>query len=346
MRLDDIPRIQLTTLPTPLEQAPRLAKALGLRKLLIKRDDCTTLAGGGNKARKLEYLMADAVAKGADVVLTDGGPQSNHARMTAGAARKVGIDDCILFLGGPRFDRFHGNLLLDVVLGADIRFMEDATVKDMEKAMLAEADDLLRTGKKPYVIPIGGSTPLGSLGYVQGIRELAGQLDEDDKSPLIFVAVGSAGTMAGCALGVRLFLPGAELIGISVARKSKLLREIAGANAAGAAKLIGVDISIGPDDLVVNDEYYGDRYGVPSELGNKAILTAARTEGLILDPVYTGKAMSGLIDMAKTGAIDRDRTAIFIHTGGAPGLNAFEDQFRTLAKFQSVEFRASRETEE
>ncbi|MCL5105728.1 MAG: D-cysteine desulfhydrase family protein [Armatimonadetes bacterium] len=339
MRLDDIPTVKLTTLPTPLEEAPRLASILGLHRLLIKRDDCTTLAGGGNKARKLEYLMADALAKGADVVLTDGGPQSNHARMTAGAARKLGIEDCILFLGGPRFDRFYGNLLLDVVLGAEIRFMEDATVKDMEKAMWAEADELLRRGRKPYVIPIGGSTPLGSLGYVQGIRELAGQLEDRDKSPLIFVPVGSAGTMAGCALGVRLFLPQAELIGISVARKSKPLRIIAAENANGAAKLIGVDETFTPDDLIVNDEYYGERYGVPSEPGNRAILTAARTEGLILDPVYTGKAMSGLIDLAKTGAIDRDRTVIFIHTGGTPGLNAFEDQFRTLAKFSSVDFK-------
>ncbi|MCX6345714.1 MAG: D-cysteine desulfhydrase family protein [Armatimonadetes bacterium] len=339
MRLDDISRVNLTTLPTPLEEAPRLAAKLGLRKLLIKRDDCTTLAGGGNKARKLEYLMADALARGANVILTDGGPQSNHARMTAGAARKVGIDECILFLGGPRFDRFYGNLLLDVVLGADIRFMEDASVKDMEKAMIAEAEKLIRNGKSPYVIPIGGSTPLGSLGYVCGIRELAEQLSEEDKAPLVFVPVGSAGTMAGCVLGLKLFLPEAELIGISVARKSKPLRKIAAEHATEAAKLIGADESFSPDDLVINDEYYGTFYGVPTECGNKAILTAARTEGLILDPVYTGKAMSGLIDLAKTGAIDNDRTVIFIHTGGAPGLNAFEDQFRNLAKFESVDYK-------
>ena len=176
MKLDTIPRISLTHLPTPLDEAPRLAARLGLRKLLIKRDDCTTLAGGGNKARKLEYLMADALAQSADVVMTDGGPQSNHARMTAGAARKVGIDRCILFLGGPRFDRFYGNLLLDIVMGAEIRFMEDANVKDMENAMQAEANDLRLRGKTPYIIPIGGSTPLSALGYVQGIRELAQQL--------------------------------------------------------------------------------------------------------------------------------------------------------------------------
>lgn len=338
MRLDDIPRVELTTLPTPLEEAPRLAAKLGLRKLLIKRDDCTTLAGGGNKARKLEFLMADALAKKTDVILTDGGPQSNHARMTAGAARKVGIDDCILYLGGPRFDRFYGNLLLDVVLGAQIRFMEDASVRDMEEAMASEADELARQGRKPYIIPIGGSTPLGCLGYVRGMRELGEQLSEEDKAPLIFVAVGSAGTLAGCTLGVRLFLPQAELIGISVARKSKPLRVIAADHATAAAKMIGAGETFGPNDLIVNDEYYGKFYGVPTEAGNKAVLTAARTEALILDPVYTGKAMSGLIDLAKTGGIDRDRTVVFIHTGGAPALNAFEDQYRTLAKFDTVQF--------
>lgn len=336
MNLDSIPRVLLTALPTPLEEAPRLAAKLGLRRLLVKRDDCTTLAMGGNKARKLEFLMAEALAKGADVILTDGGPQSNHARMTAGAARKLGIERCVLFLGGPRFDRFQGNLLLDILFGAEVRFMEDATVKEMEDAMQAEAAELRRQGRNPYVIPIGGSTPLGALGYVEGIRELAGQLVPEDKAPYIFFAVGSAGTLAGCALGTRLFLPDSELIGISVSRKSRPLREIAAENANGSARLIGVEEAFTADDLTVYDEYYGERYGVPSEAGNAAVLTAARSEALILDPVYTGKAMSGLIDLARKRAIDTDRTVVFIHTGGAPGLMAFEDQFRAQAKFEAI----------
>ena len=336
MKLDSIPRLSLTNLPTPLDEAPRLANRLGLRRLLIKRDDCTTLGGGGNKVRKLEYLMADALAQGADVIMTDGGPQSNHARLTAAAARKLGIERCILFLGGPKFDRFDGNLLLDIVLGAEIRFMEDATVKDMEKAMSAEADKLRSEGKKPYVIPIGGSTPLGALGYVQCIRELASQLDNEDKAPQIFVAVGSAGTLAGCALGVKLFLPRAELIGISVARKSKPLRTIAAINATQSARLIEVDETFSPDDLIVNDKYYGDRYGIPSQAGNEAVLLAAQTEALILDPIYTGKAMSGLIDLARTKQIDTNRTVIFIHTGGSPGLMAFEELFRKHANFSNI----------
>lgn len=334
MRLDDIPRFRLTHLPTPLEAAPRLAEKLGLRKLLIKRDDCTTLAMGGNKARKLEFLIAEAMENGADVVLTDGGPQSNHARMTAAACRRAGIDRCILFLGGPRFDRFYGNLLLDVVLGAEIRFMEDATVKDMENAMAEEAENLRMEGSIPYVIPIGGSTPLGEVGYVMAMRELAEQLSEDDKAPIIFTAVGSAGTLAGCTLGARIFLPDAQVIGISVASGTRTIKQLASAHATATANLIGADYAFGPDDITAYDDYRGEMYGVPSDAGNNAILKAAQTEALILDPVYTGKAMSGLIDLAQTGCIDSDRTVIFIHTGGAPGLLAFEDQFRTQAKFE------------
>lgn len=337
MNLDKIPRVSLTTLPTPLEEAPRLGAKLGLRRLLIKRDDTTTLAGGGNKVRKLEYLMADALSKGADVVMTDGGPQSNHARLTAAAARKLGVPRAILFLGGPRFDRFYGNLLLDVVLGAEIRFMEDATVRDMEEAMVREADALRGAGSTPYVIPIGGSSPIGVLGYVRAMRELAEQLGPEDRAPLVVVAVGSAGTISGCVLGLQLFLPEADLLGISVARKSKPLREMAARTATEAARLIDVSEQFTPEDIAINDDYYGERYGVPSIEGNTAILWAAQSEGLILDPVYTGKAMAGLIDLAHCRRIDTQRTVIFIHTGGAPGLMAFEDQFRNLAKFDVVE---------
>lgn len=333
MKLDNIPRVSLTHLPTPLDEAPRLADQIGLRKLLIKRDDCTTLALGGNKARKLEYLMADALAHQADVVMTDGGPQSNHARLTAAAARKVGIDRCILYLGGPRFDRFHGNLLLEVVLGAEIRFMEDATVAQMEDAMNAEAESLRGQGLRPYVIPIGGSTGLGALGYVRAMQELADQLGPDDRAPMVFVAVGSGGTIAGCRLGTLLFLPRAEVIGISVSRKARPLREDAARVADESARLIGVNEKLRPEDFHIDDNYYGDRYGVPTEAGNRALIRAAQAEGLVLDPVYTAKAMSALMDMASTQKIDTQRTVVFLHTGGSPALMAFEDQFRGLARF-------------
>ena len=337
MRLDDIPRISLTQLPTPLDEAPRLAERLGLRKLLIKRDDCTTLGMGGNKVRKLEFLMADALARGADVVMTDGGPQSNHARLTAAACRKLGVERCILFLGGPTFERFDGNLLLDVVLGAEIRFMPDATVQDMEDAMQAEAEKLQEEGHTPYVIPIGGSNAIGALGYVNAMRELAGQLNDEDKAPLVFFAVGSAGTLAGCTLGTKLFLPDAEIIGISVTGRAGKWGERAAREATKCADLLGVNVSFDAKDIRIEDGYYGTQYGVPSEAGTAAVIEAAQTEAIILDPVYTGKAMSGLIDMARRRLIDTDRTVIFLHTGGGASLFAFEETFRKMADIKTVE---------
>lgn len=309
-----------------------MAARLGLRKLLIKRDDCTTLGMGGNKVRKLEYLMADALGQGANVVMTDGGPQSNHARLTVAACRKLGVERCILFLGGPSFERFDGNLLLDVVLGAEIKFMPGATVQDMEDAMQAEAEKLRSEGQVPYVIPIGGSNAIGALGYVNAMRELAGQLNDDDKAPLIFFAVGSAGTLAGCALGARMFLPDAEVIGVSVTGKAGAWRDRAAREATKCAELLGVDHKFDETNIRIEDGYYGTQYGVPSEAGTAAVIEVAQSEAIILDPVYTGKAMSGLIDMARRKLIDTDRTVVFIHTGGAPSLFAFEETFRRMAK--------------
>ena len=336
MKLDELPRIKLTPLPTPLDEAPRLAKKLGLSKLLIKRDDCTTLGMGGNKVRKLEFLMADALAKGADIVMTDGGPQSNHARQTAAACRKLGIERCILFLGGPRFERFTGNLLLDVILGADIRFMPDASVQGMEDAMHAEAEKLRAEGHKPYVIPVGGSNDIGSLGYVNAMRELAGQLSEEDKAPLIFCACGSAGTLAGSTLGAKLFMPGAKVIGISVTTTPGL-HEKAAIEATKTAQLLGESLTFEPSDIGFEEGYIGPCYGVPSEAGVAAIKEVAQSEAIILDPVYTGKAMSGLIDMAKRKLIDTDRTVVFLHTGGGAGLFAFDEAFAGSAKMTVLE---------
>jgi|LSQX01.2.fsa_nt_gb D-cysteine desulfhydrase len=332
MRLDSIARIPLTALPTPLEEAPVLAERIGLRKLLIKRDDCTTLALGGNKVRKLEYLMADVVAKGADVVITCGGPQSNFARLTAAACRKVGIDRCILFLGGPDFEGLKGNLVLDVMFDADIRFMCDATVDEMNSAMQAESDKLAAEGHKPYIIPVGGSSPVGALGYISGMRELASQLEDDDKDAYIFLTVGSAGTLTGTTIGAKLFLPEAQVVGISVSRTAANIREIVGRVAPETTKLLGIDCPIDPNSIRLEDSYYGEKYGVSTEAGNAAALELARTEALLVDPVYTGKAVSGLLDMARRKLIDTDRSVVFMHTGGVPILFAFEHEFRDIAK--------------
>ncbi|MBI2843899.1 MAG: D-cysteine desulfhydrase family protein [Armatimonadetes bacterium] len=334
MTIDDVPRLRFGYLPTPLDEAPRLAEKLGIRRLLIKRDDLTGLALGGNKVRKIEFLMADALEHKADVILTDGGPQSNHARQTAAAARLFGLE-CILHLGGPRFDRFEGNLLLDVILGAEIRFIPDATVGMMERAMVKAAEELRQAGRKPYVIPIGGSSPTGALGYVAAIRELAEQLG-DDREPQIVHAVGSGGTLAGCLLGTRLYLPGARIIGISVGRASKPFQKIAADLAERAAEIMGKHEQFNAEEVEVFDDYLGQRYAVPTEAGIQGILLAARTEALILDPVYTGKAMSGLVDLAEKGIIDPDRTTVFLHTGGAPGLFAYEEHFTKFARYSEL----------
>jgi D-cysteine desulfhydrase len=334
MRLDDVPRLQLGHLPTPLDDAPRLAKELGLRRLLIKRDDLTGLGLGGNKVRKLEFLLAEALRQESDIILTDGGPQSNHARLTAAAARKIGLDS-ILFLGGPRFEKFDGNLLLDIVFGAEVRFMPDATVGQMESEMVRAADELREAGRKPFVISIGGSTPIGALGYVEAMRELAGQLGDDD-DPQIVLAVGSGGTFAGVTLGTRLFLPKARVIGITVGRSSKPFQQISKHIAEDSAMLIGTNQSFDSESMEIYEDYLGDRYGIPTRVAIEAILLAARTDAIVLDPVYTGKAMSGLIDLAGKGIIDKDRTTIFLHTGGSPALFAYEEYFREFARYFEV----------
>ena len=348
MKLDELPRVHLAELPTVLEEAPRLAKAIGIERLLVKRDDLTGLALGGNKARKLEFLMADAQAKGVDVVITCGGGQSNHARQTAAAARKIGMD-VILFLDDPMPPIFGGNLLLDVLLGAEIRFLGCVTYPEVEKAMAAAAAKLVSQGRTPYVIPVGGSNPLGAMGYVDAVRELAWQLESSkfkvqgsklkvDSSKLdVVMALGSAGTAGGTLLGCYLFLPEANVIGISVSRAADKAFLRAEFIANMAAEDIGTS---GPDmsRLRVYDEYIGEGYAIPTKEGIEAILTAARTEGLILDPVYTGKAMAGLIDLARKKEIGQGRPVVFWHTGGAGGLFACEELFRDEAKRLSCNF--------
>ncbi len=328
MKIDDYPRVHLAHLPTPIEDAPRLAKRYGLSRLLIKRDDQTGLTGGGNKARKLEYLMGDALAKGADVILTDGGPQSNHARMTAGAARKLGLD-VRLVLAGPDFDEFQGNLLLDVLLGAEILFLRDKDVPEMEDGMSRIAEELRAQGRTPYIVPIGGSTPVGALGYVRAMEELRGQIG--DEPVQIVLAVGSCGTFVGTVLGAKIHLPQAQIHGISVSSRNERIYRRTTEIANETARMIDAGITVDQTDFHPYDRYFGTAYGIPTEAGNAAILDAARLEGLLLDPVYTGKAMSGLADLARTGVLDPSRPVVFIHTGGVPGLFAFHGEFQDQA---------------
>jgi D-cysteine desulfhydrase family pyridoxal phosphate-dependent enzyme len=334
--LDAQPRIALGTFPTPLVDAERLRSALGgparCPRILIKRDDLSGLALGGNKVRKLEFLIAVALHEKADVVITSGATQSNHARLTAAAAGAAGLD-CVLVLSArSEHPPLQGNLLLDRLLGATIHFIPANpdprfAVADDEALKVAEvADDLTRHGKRPYVIPIGGSSPIGALGYVAGTRELRDQLTASGiRADRVYYASGSRGTQAGLELGARVFECSYRLQGVAVsagepekqARAARLINE--------AASLIGTSIRVDASELVTDQRFIGEGYGVPSTECLEAIKVLARHEAILLDPVYTGKAMARLIDDVRRGVVDATETVVFLHTGGAPALFAQAD---------------------
>jgi D-cysteine desulfhydrase len=320
-------------LPTPLEEAPRLADKIGLSKLFIKRDDLTGLAGGGNKARKLEYDFAGIIMGGYDVVITAGGIQSNHARMTSAAARKFGLD-VKLVLGGPDFEIIKGNLLLDVLFGAEIRYLVNDDSNDhLTVAMEKWADELLSKGHKPFIIPIGGSTGLGALGYVKAMHEIAGQFGGDKVQ--IILGVGSCGTFAGTILGCKIFLPNSRVIGVSVSRTSaaidirtkEIIRE--------SAKLIDYKIETSKLYVECYDDYFSE-YGVITKECEQAILDCANLEGILLDPIYTGKVMAGLIGLVEKKIVDKSIPVIFLHTGGMPILFSFESELSKYATYIKI----------
>lgn len=327
MKLSEYPRISCAILPTPIQDAPVLAKEIGIKRLLIKRDDNTGLAMGGNKARKLEFLMAEAVNLGADVVLACGGVQSNFVRMTAAISKKLGME-CIIFVPEAEPDCYEGNLLLDVIFGAKVRFLPGIEWKHLEEEMDSECGRLKASGRKPYLIPVGGSTPLGALGYVKAIEEAKAQLDAMGMGSIDMVtAMGSGGTLAGLLLGVHMYMPETHLTGISVVLGEDYMRNRIMKIATQAAEMLDVSA---PDMSMMKlyGGYVGKAYGIPTPEAKAAILLTAQTEGILLDPVYTGKAMAGLIDLARKGEIGSDRPVLFWHTGGAPALFAHAPLFR------------------
>jgi L-cysteate sulfo-lyase len=316
--LADIPRVALAQLPTPVMRAVRLGTAIGLDDLWVKRDDNTGLCLGGNKVRKLEYLMGDALQRGADVIITTGAPQSNHCRLTAAAAAACGVEAHLVF-AGPPVDVVQGNLLLDRLLGATWSFTADGQTAD--DCMAQRAAELTAEGRTPYVIPLGGSNGLGALGYVAAAFEMLQQMRADDVEPSAIVcAASSCGTLAGLALGAQLAQSDARIVGISVSRSAQDRSETTWRLMMQAAGILGVRCSKMLPAIV--DDYVGEGYGIPSVLSAEALDLAARTTGLILDPVYTAKAFGGLIGEVRRGAIRRDERVVFVHTGGTPALFA------------------------
>jgi len=277
---------------------------------------------GGTKARKLEYDLAGVAAGGFDLLVTIGGAQSNHAVQTAAAARKLGLD-VKLVLGGPDFASYRGNMLLDLLLGAELRYLVDDDDNDaLAAAMEAWVVELRNEGRRPLALPIGGSTGLGALGAVNAIRELAAQVGPGPVQ--VVVAVGSCGTFAGLSLGASLFMPGTRVVGISVSRTAPRIRTRTMELVAESARILGIDVPFPTEALECRDEWAGE-YGVPTEAGGEAIHLAARLEGLLLDPVYTGKAMAGLVGLARQGELDPSLPVVFFHTGGLPILFAFDE---------------------
>jgi D-cysteine desulfhydrase len=305
-------RLPLGHLPTPVVSLDRLAAALDLPAggLLAKLDDSTGLAGGGNKVRKLEYLCAEALDLGCDVLVTGGGSQSNHSRLTAAAARRLGLH-CTLVLGGPEPAAAVGNLILDHLLGAEIRWVPAYDFAALEDAIAVACDDLAAQGRRPYRVPIGGSTPLGALGYVRCAHEIDAQVADCD---LVVFASGSGGTHAGLAAG---FGGHGRALGVDVGARPELAPHVA-TLAEQTAALAGLPPPRGPVRLDATQ--IGVGYAAHTAPCREAIRAAARLEGLLLDPVYTGKAMAGLIAARQRGEIDRATRVVFVHTGGLPAL--------------------------
>lgn len=307
------PRVSLAALPTPIEPADRLAAAIGIEpgRLFIKRDDLTGFAMGGNKVRKMEFLCAEAVSQGADTLVTGGGPQSNHARVTAAAAARLGLKATLL-LTGDEPSGASGNLLLDHLVGADVRWAGEVTDSDVYEEMIGSlAKELTADGASAFHVTVGGSVPLGALGYVVCADELREQLPDLAR---VYVATGSAGTHAGLVAGLG---DHALVQGVRVGSRQRLEERIDGLAAATAA-LAERPAPVGTAQIV--NDHLGEGYGAHTEGAAEAILLAARSEGILVDPVYTGKAMAALVADARNGTLPESGSIVFLHTGGVPGL--------------------------
>ena len=326
MNTHDFPRAPLGFLPTPLIELKALSKHLSGPRLLMKRDDQTGLAFGGNKTRKLEFLISEALQQGCDTVVTGGAAQSNHCRQTAAAAVKYGLE-CHLALGGEPQADYQGNLLLDDLLNAKIHW--EGNLRKGE-GMFLLMEKLKSEGKKPYFIPYGGSNPTGSLGYVEAVRELMVQLEEQKINITHSVfASSSGGTHAGLLAGARLYKQGYQTVGIGIDKRApgegpldEHIRDIANQT------LINLDQN--PDftteDVILYNDYMGAGYGIVGDLEREAIRLVAGLEGIFLDPVYTGRAMAGLIDLIRKGVFTKDDNVLFWHTGGGPALFAYAEE--------------------
>ena len=312
----NIPRLHFAHLPTRIEELPRLSEHLQGPRILVKRDDQTGLAFGGNKTRKLEFLVAEAVEQGAKTLITGGALQSNHCRQTAAAAARFGLD-CILVLNGEMPEYPSANLLLDQMFGAEIITIKDRALRD--QTLQQTYEKAFADGRKPYLVWYGGSNATGALGYAFAMKEF---LEQNVHADWIVFGTSSGGTHAGLVLGQRVFGFSGKVLGISIDEPEDWLKTRVSELASDASERLGERIEFAPENVLANEEYCRAGYGVLTEAEREAVRLFAKLEGLLLDPVYTGRAAAGMIDLIRKGFFKKDETILFWHTGGQPALFA------------------------
>lgn len=345
-----LPRLRFAHLPTAIEYLPRLSETLDGPRLWVKRDDQTGLAMGGNKSRKLEFLLAEAKANGARTLISTGAIQSNHCRQTAAAAARYGFDCTLVLISTEMISKvpkpttmdephsvkqlkspelITGNLLLDHLMGAEFVWV---TNDQRDQVLQQTFNKAWKDGRKPYLIPYGGSNATGAAAFVYAMQEMLDQckqsIGETSPPDWIVFPSSSGGTQAGLLLGERLFGYDGQILGISIEKPATVLKGRVAALATSTAENLGVSAIFSPEDVLVNADYLGDGYGVMGEPEREAVHLFARTEGLLLDPVYTGRAAAGMIDLIRKGYFQREQTILFWHTGGTPAL--FAEQYQDL----------------
>ncbi len=330
MVLARLPRVDLGKWPTPLHELPRLSDALGGPRIFIKRDDLSGLAFGGNKCRKLEYLLSDAKQRGVDTLIATGSAQSNFALQMAAAACKLGMKSYLVLFKGLH-PEMQGNMLLHSILGSKVSLVDIADSKEMftvlPQRMNQLADELRSQGCNPWIIPVGGSVPLGTAGWAYAAEEIERQLGEQGIDiQHVILANGSGGTQAGLVLGFKYLRTPVKVIGISVLSKRNEAKNTVVTQVNETAKLLGLDIAMTPEEVTVYDDYIGQGYGIPTREGIEAVKLVARTEAILLDPVYTGKSMAGLVDLIRKGVFSKNESVLFVHSGGGAADFAYSQE--------------------
>jgi len=319
--MNKVSRLHFAHLPTPIEELPRLSKTLGGPRLLVKRDDQTGLAFGGNKTRKLEFLVAEAQDQGAKMLISGGAMQSNHCRQTAAAAAKYGFE-CTLVLTGELPAQPSANLLLDNLFGAKVVAVPDR--KDRDRILQETFDKAVADGKRPYLVPYGGSSSTGALGYASAVEEF---IKQNVHADWMVFGTSSGGTHAGLVLGQRVFGYQGKVLGISIDESEEWLKTHVSKIASDASEKLGERIEFTPAEVLANADYCGAGYGVLTDAEREAVNLFAKYEGLLLDPVYTGRAAAGMIDLIRKEFFKKDETVLFWHTGGQPAL--FAEKYST-----------------